>query len=174
MLRQVTKPALLSIILVIAAANASALDLLGTNTFTGGTGIKPEASSTEGIFDNVGIIRIPKAANGHFYTSAYVNNVEIQFLVDTGATTVALSFKDAQKLRLNSNELQFNRTAETVNGPVNVAVVILDEIKINGIKMNDVRALVTESSFQYSLLGMSYLSLFSRIELTDDFLLLYP
>lgn len=99
-------------------------------------------------------------ANGHFVTTAQVNGVSLQFLVDTGATTVAISADDAR--RANVRFSPADRVAmQTANGVTSGYRVKLDTIRLGDITLNNVDGLVLEGNAlggRFGLLGMSFLN----------------
>lgn len=115
-----------------------------------------------------------KAADGHFWAEASVNGKRVRFLVDTGATTVALTAADAQRLGLDLDALTFDRPVITAAGEAKAAVVELDYIAIAGARVDKVQALVLKEGLSASLLGMSYLGRLSRFEATPTALILRP
>jgi clan AA aspartic protease (TIGR02281 family) len=101
---------------------------------------------------------------GHVVLTATVNGAPVQFLVDTGATTVALSAADARAAGINLNALEFNKTTATANGAVRVAPVMLHEVRIQQLSIENVPAVV-DSNLSGSLLGMSFLSRLKSFEM---------
>jgi aspartyl protease family protein len=90
-------------------------------------------------------------------------------MVDTGATTIALSFEDAERLGLNPNGMDFAFTVLTANGPARTAYVTLPEIEVAGIKRTNVRAGIAErGKLSESLLGMNFLSSLSSFTISGD------
>ena len=92
----------------------------------------------------------------------------INFIVDTGASDLVLSPQDAAKLGFGPGDLAFLGTARTANGTVRTARVTLHQVAAGDALHRDVRALVNEGELHVSLLGMAYLSRFSRIEIAGD------
>ena len=115
-----------------------------------------------------GAILIPKQADGHFHVTLNVNGIEIPFLIDTGATTVILTQKDAQKLGFDPNKLAFWNSANTANGEVKLAPVRLATVALERHVDRNIAAYVNAGKLPVSLLGMSYLSKFSRLEITQE------
>jgi aspartyl protease family protein len=109
---------------------------------------------------------------GHFVVDASVDGTTIRFLVDTGASTVVLTPKDAERLGLDLKRLSFDRIFQTANGTVRGASVKLGQIKIGPIELNDVRASVNGAAMKTSLLGMSFLSRIGGYEVAGDKLVL--
>jgi aspartyl protease family protein len=124
------------------------------------------------ITHGTGVIEIPKDARGHFVLIADVNGKPIEFLVDTGASVVVLSREDAQKSGISLENLAFTGIANTANGSVKTAAVKIDTINVGGVQDDDVRAYVTSGELFGSLLGMSYLQRFEKIEISRDKLIL--
>lgn len=120
------------------------------------------------------VAALAKAADGHFWAEATVNGKRVRFLVDTGATTVALTAADARRLGLDLGSLDFDRPVATAGGETRAALVELDYVSVAGARVDRVEALVLEKGLPSSLLGMSYLGRLSRIEATRTALILRP
>lgn len=122
---------------------------------------------------------VSKAADGHFWADAQVNGVtgptqNVHFLVDTGATAVALTPEDAEKLGIKPADLKYGHNVTTAGGNARAAAVTLASISINGAKLENVQALVVSEGLDVSLLGMSYLGRLTRFEATRDTLRFEP
>jgi aspartyl protease family protein len=115
-----------------------------------------------------GVIEIPKNRSGHFVLMAQINDVEIEFLVDTGASNIVLSKSDAMSAGIDMEDMVFSGSAQTANGSVKTAQVKLGTLNIGGVQDSDVRAYVTDGDLFGSLLGMSYLQRFEKIEISRD------
>jgi aspartyl protease family protein len=99
------------------------------------------------------------AGNGHFVTSADINNKSVSVLVDTGASVVALSYEDAEKVGLRPRNLTFDISVSTANGVAKAARVMLREVEIDSVRVHDVQGLVMpKGAMRGTLLGMSFLS----------------
>lgn len=121
--------------------------------------------------DNEGYqeVVLHKVMNGHFEANVAVDGNSIQMLVDTGASTVALSFADARTLGLNPAALKYSQRLMTANGEARGAPVTLAEVAIGPIVRNDVRAIVAEDGkLDQSLLGMSFLSTLDMMQMKTD------
>ena len=105
---------------------------------------------------------------------AQVNGKRVRFLVDTGATTVALTAADAKRLGMDPADLTFDRPVNTASGQVHAAMVELDYVSVAGARVEKVQALVLERGLTSSLLGMSYLGRLSKFEATPTALILRP
>lgn len=117
-------------------------------------------------------VTVPRAMNGHYYLEVMVNDAPVIFTVDTGATDLVLSREDARRAGIEPDDLTYLGSANTANGVVRTARVTLDEVRIGGIHDRNVQAVVTDGALDASLLGMSYLHLFSRIEIAEGELIL--
>ncbi len=109
---------------------------------------------------------------GHFVVEAHVDGTIIRFLVDTGASRVVLSPRDAERLGFDLTRLSFDQMFQTANGTVRGAPVKLGRINIGPIELHDVRASVNGAAMNTSLLGMSFLSRIGGYEVTGDKLVL--
>lgn len=117
---------------------------------------------------------ILKSSDGHFWADGEVNGQSVRFLVDTGATAVALTPADAQKLGIDPAELRYGYKVVTAGGQIRAASVRLSSITVAGARLENVDALVIEKGLDTSLLGMTYLGRLSRFEATRGALVLQP
>lgn len=117
-------------------------------------------------------VEIPVSRDGHFHLRAMVNDVAVQFVVDTGASNIALGQEDARRIGLDPKGLAYTGRANTANGVTATASVRLDSITIGDIRDEGVYASVVEGMDQGSLMGMDYLSRFARVTLTPQRLIL--
>jgi len=113
-----------------------------------------------------------RARDGHFYVDAEVNGARIRFLIDTGATFVALSPEDARSAGLRIFESDYTARTTTANGVTRVAPVTLRQVELEQMQLFDVRAVVLERPMPVSLLGMSFLSRLQSYETRNDELVL--
>lgn len=121
--------------------------------------------------DNEGYqeVVLHKVMNGHFEANVSINGGPVQMLVDTGASTVALSYEDAERLGLEPAKLAFNRRIMTANGEARGAAVTLADVSIGPIHRSDVRATIAEAGkLDQSLLGMSFLSTLDFLQMQTD------
>ena len=104
-------------------------------------------------------------ARGHFVVDGAVNGVHIRFLVDTGATLVAIPSGDATRLGIDYRKGR-RAISQTANGPVSFWHVTLDSVTVGGITINNVAGAVHEGGgLDIALLGMSFLG---RTEMRRD------
>jgi clan AA aspartic protease (TIGR02281 family) len=107
--------------------------------------------------------------DGHVWLRAFVNNAPVIFIVDTGATHVALSLRDAQAAGLDNGRLVYRGFSSTANGLVRVAPVRLRELRIGEFTTTDVEAEVLDN-LGVSLLGQSFLNRLDSYEMHDGVL----
>ncbi len=119
-----------------------------------------------------GQIEVPRQGDGHYYLTLKLNGVPVDFMIDTGATSVALSQADAMRIGTDPEKLHYTSTAYTANGAVRTARLSGVEFELNGMRDQGVETFVSQGDQDGSLLGMSYLSRYSKIEITGDRLLL--
>lgn len=102
-------------------------------------------------------LEVPVAQDGHYYLTAEVNGVRVLFVVDTGASDIVLTQRDAERAGLNPAGLAYFGTAMTANGRVATAPVTLDRFAVGGVEETRVPAVVNGGALDTSLLGMSWL-----------------
>ena len=117
-------------------------------------------------------VEVPKGPDNHFRLTLKINGVDVDFLIDTGASQVVLTQEDAARVGLDPDALAYLGTAQTANGEVATASVRLDRVELGDIYDSRVRASVNAGEMGSSLLGMSYLSRFESIEIRRDLLIL--
>lgn len=101
---------------------------------------------------------------GHFVSEGAINGIPVRFLVDTGATMIALPGRDATRLGIDYRKGQRGIT-QTANGPVAVYRVRLDRVRLGGLELTSVEGVVIEQGLDIALLGMSFLN---RVEMKRD------
>ncbi len=118
----------------------------------------------QAVFSDQGRIEVPRSPDGHYYLTLDVNGHPTRFVVDTGATSIVLLEADARAAGIDPARLNYSGTAMTANGAVRTARVVLDEIGFEEMTDRRVTAFVNEGEMAESLLGMSYLQRFARLE----------
>jgi aspartyl protease family protein len=113
-------------------------------------------------------IELRRARDGHFHAELELNGVPVRFMVDTGASAVVLSYRDAERVGLEPGRLDFTGRALTANGPVGTAAVRLGVVRFGPFTDTGVPASVSDGGLSTSLLGMSYLDRFAAIEISGD------
>jgi aspartyl protease family protein len=103
-------------------------------------------------------------SRGHFVTEATVNGGPVRFLVDTGASMVALPAADAHRLGIDYRKGRVI-PMQTANGATYAYLVKLHTVKLGAIELHDVDAAVHERGLDIGLLGMSFLN---RVEMKNE------
>jgi aspartyl protease family protein len=110
---------------------------------------------------------------GHFQVDGTVDGRRIGFMVDTGATAVALRQRDAERLSIHPARRDYSVAVATANGTVRAAPVSLDRVEIGGVTVRNVAALVIpDEALGENLLGLSFLSRLHRFEYREGRLVL--
>ena len=115
----------------------------------------PTEKTSSVSFANAAVIS--RENDGHYWTRAEVHGTAVKFMVDTGAGTVALTFRDAQRMGLNPEDLDYRWEIRTAGGITYGAAVTLDSIRIGQVKVENVDAMVLRDGLEQSLLGMTFL-----------------
>ena len=116
-------------------------------------------------------VEIPRDQDGHYYLRLNIDGHEMEFMADTGATGIVLSPEDAAAVGVDLGGLAYLGQAETANGVVRTARILLDRMVLGPFEDRDVTAFVNEAAMQGSLLGMDYLGRFS-IQIAGDRMIL--
>ena len=122
-----------------------------------------------------GAARVMLAAgpNGHFETMVTVNGRQVKALIDTGASMVALTYEDGRALGLIRPGDRYDIKIQTGAGETTARRVVLNNVRVGGISVHDVEAIVTrEGQLPFNLLGMSFLGKLRGFESRDGRLIL--
>jgi aspartyl protease family protein len=134
-----------------------------------------EASSAEAqAVSTGGPATIAKSSDGHYWADGQVNGAPVRFLVDTGATAVALTPDDARRLGFTPANLNYASRVVTAAGQTRAAPVRLASVTVAGARLENVDALVIEHGLDTSLLGMTYLGRLASFQATRQALILQP
>jgi aspartyl protease family protein len=110
-------------------------------------------------------VRLSAGANHQYFVTAAVNDRPASFLVDTGASYVALRDSDARDARIYVALADYKHAVRTANGETKAALVEIREIEIDGIRVENVQAFVLpDDQLDINLLGMSFLSKLESVE----------
>jgi aspartyl protease family protein len=121
---------------------------------------KPRGGGTLTTMDASGnvMVVLEQDRNGHYEADGTINGQAVTFLVDTGATDVALPESTARSLGL---EFGPRIRVMTAAGPSQAWMTRIDEVSVGGLRRTDVRASITSGEFNGILLGMSFLRHFN-------------
>ncbi|MDM0011704.1 retropepsin-like aspartic protease [Variovorax sp. J22P168] len=115
-------------------------------------------------------IVLPVSSGGHFMAQGAINGRAVSFMLDTGATTVAMSAADAQRIGLDFSKGQPVRM-NTANGVAQGYRVRLDSVRVGDVEVYDVEAIVSQQPMPFILLGNSFISRFSMRRDADQMVL---
>jgi aspartyl protease family protein len=133
----------------------------------------PPAVDTASLPMALRTVEIQAGDHGHYVTTATIEHMPVTVLVDTGASKVALSYEDAERIGLNPFTLSFDQPIATANGVVEAAVVMLDRVEVENVVVHDVGAIVLpQGAMRGTLLGMSFLGRLSGFRISDGTLYL--
>ena len=111
---------------------------------------------------------LPRADDGHFYAEVTVDGAAAHMLVDTGATTIALTADDAEAMGIAWSDGDVVPVARGANGIVYGIPVTLGVVQLGEFEARDVAATVVPEGLDISLLGQSFLSRITRVEMEQD------
>jgi aspartyl protease family protein len=110
-------------------------------------------------------LSIPRDARGHFATEGRIDGQRLAFMIDTGASVVALNESSAARFGLRPTPGQYTAAVTTANGTVKAARMRLAMIEVGGLIVRDVDAMVLpDQALSENLLGLSFLSKLKRFE----------
>ncbi len=112
---------------------------------------------------------LKRRSDGHFYVDAQVNGELVNFVVDTGASGVVLPVGTARRLGIPFSEGEFTVIGSGASGPVRGTLIQLDRVSIDGKEVRDVEGAIAEGLDQ-PLLGQTYLSRLSSLEISGDYM----
>jgi aspartyl protease family protein len=128
--------------------------------------VKPDVSASRSVI-------IAPGSGGHFRVAGRIDGRRVNFMVDTGASVIALTARDAATLGIHPVERDYVAMVKTANGAMRVAPVELGMVEIDDLEVHNVAAVVLPPGvLNENLLGLSFLSRLRRFEYTDGKLVL--
>jgi aspartyl protease family protein len=130
---------------------------------------KPPAATASGPAR----VMLSSDRRGHFATSVTVNGRPMKALVDTGATVIALTYEEGRSLGLVRPGDRYEIKMQTANGTAGAKRVTLNSVRLGGISLSNVEAIVAqEGALAVNLLGMSFLRKLRTFEIQNGRLIL--
>lgn len=117
---------------------------------------------------NGGEVRLQRDPDSHFYVDAVVNGSSIRMMVDSGASMIALTRRDAEAIGIDVDSLPEGGSANTAGGVVPIRPVELNSVGVDGLTVVSVQAAVIDADMPTSLLGQSFLSRLQGVEVSGD------
>jgi aspartyl protease family protein len=116
--------------------------------------------------------QLDRAPDGHFYVNALVNDKLVRFLVDTGASSIALTKADAETAGIAVDPANIDVVARGASGDVRGARVNIHHVAIGQKEAWDLPSVVITDDMDVSLLGQSYLSQIGTVSIVNDKMIL--
>lgn len=123
-------------------------------------------SSNDGWYG--GDVVLDRKADGHFYANALVEGASVDFLVDTGASTIALTAEDADAAGIYWGEQDLRPVARGASGVVYGVPVTLQDVRLGDFEANGIQAMVIPEGLPISLLGQSFLREIPDVAIQGD------
>ena len=122
---------------------------------------------------NARSVTVSRNRNGHFQVEGRVDGRRMDFMVDTGASVIALTASSAATLGIHPAEREFTMMVRTANGTVRAAPAALDRVEIGDLTVRNVAAMVMpDGALSDNLLGLTFLSRLHRFEYSEGKLVL--
>ncbi len=116
-----------------------------------------------------GRVAIKRNQNNDFVVKSSVNDAAINFIFDTGASAVVLTYNDAIKAGFSPQKLSFGITVSTANGTTQTAPIRIGVLEVGSIRRENVRGLIAQQGdLRTSLLGMTFMDTLSSFQVTGD------
>jgi aspartyl protease family protein len=127
-----------------------------------------QATPVAPVSSNPDSVMVTPDAMGHFRLEGRVDGQYLHFVVDTGASVVALTAEDAATLGIHPSQIDFRALVKTANGTVRAAPIQLNMVEVGNLMVRDVAAMVLpDGALSDNLLGLSFLSRLRRFEYAD-------
>jgi aspartyl protease family protein len=117
-------------------------------------------------------LMIQRSEGGGFYVIGQVDQAQVRFAIDTGASDIVLSPDDARRIGVDPSMLKFSSASETANGVGYGAPIVVKSLTVGPIRLTDVPVTVNQAPMSASLLGASFLRRLSSFEIRGDQLFL--
>lgn len=157
----------------VRAIAAAACVLSGTVVYAQAVDLNKNSTPIVAVASTGATSDVPRESDGHFRAATIINGHAVEMLVDTGASVVLLTYKDALLAGIDIGALNFNVPVLTANGRSHVATFTVDEIAVGSVIVKNIRGAVAEKGqLHASLLGMSFLGAIEEAVIRKDRLIL--
>ena len=151
--------------LVSLSADGSIVEVAGRR-YTVPLGGTPASVGGGGGAESGTRIVLTAGPGGHFVANGSINGRAVQFVVDTGATSVAMGQGEAERIGLKYQDGQ-RGMVNTANGQVTAYRVSLTSVRVGDVTVHGVEAVVVPATMPYVLLGNSFLTRFQMTRMND-------
>jgi aspartyl protease family protein len=118
-------------------------------------------------------VTVAADGRGHFTSAFKLNGRQVDGMIDTGATLVAINTSTARRIGISLNPSDFSHQVNTANGAIRAAVVNIDRLQIGKISVDNIQAVVLDDrALQTNLIGMSFLQRLAKYQVENGTLLL--
>ena len=125
-------------------------------------------NDTPSTFSGGGEIVLTRSEDGHYYAPGNADGAALRFLVDTGASVVALTQTDAELLGHFLNPGELTVVGRGVSGAVKGKAIIINRLSVGDISADNVPAVIIPDGLPVSLLGQSFLSKIAHVTISDN------
>lgn len=115
-----------------------------------------------------GEARLTRAPDSHFYADVEIDGRQVRMMVDSGASMIALTRRDAEAVGIDVDRLPVGGMAQTAGGQVPMRITMLRSVEVDGIEVRGVQAAVIDADMGISLLGQSYLAKLGKVNVEGD------
>jgi aspartyl protease family protein len=126
------------------------------------------ADDPQAEFSDGNELVLNRADNGHFYAEGNADGAAVRFMVDTGATVVALTQSDAESLGHYINPAELTVVGRGVNGDVSGKSIMIKRLSLGQITADNVPAVIIPEGLPVSLLGQSFLSRIGHVTISEN------
>lgn len=130
------------------------------------------AGASVAMIASAGETVLERQPDGHFYADAQVNGRSVRFMVDTGATSIALTREDAARAGVDFDPSRFVVVGSGASGPVRGQRVKIADMRLDLKQAANVDAAVLDEGLSVSLLGQSFLSRLGSVQIERDRMIL--
>ena len=116
----------------------------------------------------LGEVILPRAPDGHFYADVTIDGSTASMLVDTGASTIALTDEDADAMGIYWDSSAVRPVARGASGTVYGVPITLETVELGELQAKNVEAMVVPEGLEISLLGQSFLSRIPKVEMDQE------
>ena len=150
--------------------DATGYDVESTSSFTS---LSTNQTTRDGtVWDSANGHTLARKGDGHFYAKARIEGRDINMMVDTGASVIALTGRDAQSIGLSWTQSEVQPVARGASGTVFGVRTRLRDVEIGGMRRHNVQAIIVPRGLDVSLLGQSYLSQIGTVEISSNQMIL--